>query len=76
MAGLAEKTARALPHQAMYLPPLIDSVMPLMNADSSATRNTTPRAISGGVAKRPAGIAARMRAIASGGTASTMAVSV
>ena len=41
---------------AMYWPPLIDSVEPVMKPPSSEARKTTARPISSGVPRRPTGI--------------------
>ena len=62
--------------QYMCWPPLIDSVLPVMNPASSATRNTTPRAISLALPSRPTGMRATILASTSGGTAATMSVSI
>jgi hypothetical protein len=44
---------------AMYLPPLAESVEPVMKPASSPTRNTTQRATSSGSPRRPTGISGR-----------------
>jgi hypothetical protein len=43
-------------HQLKYCPPLAEIVDPVINPASSAAKNTTQRAISSGVPKRPTGI--------------------
>src|SRR5689334_638261 len=62
--------------QYMCWPPLIDSVEPVMKPASSATRNSTPRAISSALPRRPTGILATIFSSTGAGTAETMSVSV
>src|SRR5947209_7847192 len=62
--------------QYMCWPPLIDKVEPVMKPASSATRNTTPRAISSALPSRPTGILATIFSSTGAGTAETMSVSV
>ena len=52
-ASLEARTSMA---HAMYWPPLIDSVEPVMKPPSSEARKTTARPISSGVPRRPTGI--------------------
>jgi len=63
-------------HQYICCPPLIDSVLPVMNPPSSATRNSTARAISSARPRRPTGMRATILASTSVGTAATMSVSM
>ena len=51
-------------------------VEPVMKPPSSATRNSTPRAISLALPRRPTGMRATILASTSGGTAATMSVSM
>ena len=83
--GSSRGSLRASPHeplagaaasQIMYWPPFALSVEPVMKPASSLARNTTMRAISAGWPSRPTGICARIRAIASFGTAATMSVPI
>jgi len=73
-----EGRVRAILLSAQYIcwPPLIDKVEPVMKPQSSATRKTTPRAISSALPKRPTGILATMFSSTLGGTAESMSVSV
>src|SRR5689334_16329897 len=64
------------PAQYMCWPPLIDKVDPVMKPASSAIRNSTPRAISSALPRRPTGILATIFSSTLGGTAETMSVSV
>src|SRR5271165_3774796 len=63
--------------QAMYMPPLADSVEPVMKPASSAARNTTQRAISSGSPRRRTGIWGRIAlSRTSFGTAFTISVAI
>ena len=61
---------------SMNCPPLIGNVSPVIQMDSSATRNTTARAISSGFISLPIGIWAIMALRISSGMAFTISVSV
>src|SRR6266702_6491221 len=58
--------------QYMCWPPLIDSVEPVMKPASSATRKSTPRAISSASPSRPTGMRATIFSSTFGGTARTI----
>ncbi len=62
--------------QYICCPPLMDSVLPVMKPPSSATRNSTARAISSARPSRPTGMRATILASTSVGTAATMSVSI
>jgi hypothetical protein len=51
-------TALLRARQYMYCPPLTETVDPVMKSASSATRNSTTRATSSGLPRRPAGMRA------------------
>ena len=61
--------------QNMYWPPLTASVEPVMKAASSEARNSTVRAISSGLPRRPTGMCGRIFALStSSGIAATISV--
>src|ERR1700694_5521252 len=63
--------------QIIYCPPLIVSVEPVMNPDSSETKNNTQRATSSGSPRRSTGMSGRTDlSKTSFGTALTMSVAI
>ena len=61
--------------QYICWPPLTESVEPVMKPASSATRNSTARAISSALPSRPTGMRAMIFSSTSAGTARTISVS-
>jgi hypothetical protein len=67
--------SRESPQKLMNNPPLTGMLAPVMKPASSAVRNSTVRAISLGLPRRPTGTLSTMRLRMSSGTAMTIAVS-